>query len=101
MTILTAKQRTLVYIAQPNHVLNCMVFNEMGDNEILRLAHEYGIDKKHICAINHIPLLYRRQLDDSTVREILERLPQKERHTPEELLAAVRCVVPDAVRVIG
>ena len=43
---------------------------------------------------------YRRKLDNSEVREILDRLPFQEWYSHETMLAAVRCIVPQTTRII-
>lgn len=100
MTIEIEIRHTLVFSVLPDGRHHCALFADMPDAAARRLAHEYGIDERHIYAIGHESFRRRRQIDGEAVWEILSRQPYLETHTPEQLLNAVRCLVPQAVRVI-
>ena len=51
-------------------------------------------------AVSHEALHYRRQVADELVQEVLERLPYLEHRTPEQMLAAVRSIVPQTTRIV-
>ena len=99
MTITIEIRHTLVVVAEGGGRYRLLVFAAMDEERARRLAQEYGYDEDDIVAVNQEALHYRRQLSDELVREVLDRVPYLEHHTPEQLLAAVRCIVPQATRI--
>ncbi len=99
MPITIEIRHTLVVVAEGGGRYRLLVFADMAEERARRLAQEYGYDEDDIVAVNQEALHYRRQLSDELVREVLDRVPYLEHHTPEQLLAAVRCIVPQATRI--
>ena len=100
MIVMIEKRQTLVHTLTPDGRFGCTVFNDMSEAEARRLAPQYGIDPRHIYAVEQTSFHYRRHIDGAQVAEILNRLPYAEKHTPRQLLDAVQCLVPQAVEIL-
>ena len=89
-------KHTTVIVEERKGCYRRMLFADMDEERARRLATEYGYANDAIADISHEALHYRRE-----VLEVLERMPYRENHTPEQMLAAVRCIVPQATRIIS
>lgn len=92
-------RHTMVLVAERLGTYRLLVFADMAEARARRLAKEYGYAEEAVVAVSHEAMRYRRWLDDEQVQAVLERMPYRENHTPEQLLAAVRCIVPQATRI--
>ena len=100
MTIEITIQRMLLIVMESGGTYRPLVFNDMPEERARQLAREYGHPSDRIRSIEKVAIRYRRKLDNSEVREILDRLPFQEWYSHETMLAAVRCIVPQATRII-
>ena len=100
MTIVIEIKRTILLVAERKGVYRTLVFADMPASRARQLAAEYGYTEEDIIGIYHEALHYRRRLDNELVRIVLDRLPYLENHTPEQMIAAVRSIVPQAIRII-
>ena len=89
-----------LFIATGDGMMRRQVFAEMDDARALRLLREYGYDPAHVFVIVHETFVVDHEVDDSEVAAVLERMPYRECRSMEEVLAAVRCIVPQAVRIV-
>ena len=94
-------KHTTVIVEERKGCYRRMLFAEMDEERARRLATEYGYADDAIADISHEALHYRHEVADELVLEVLERMPYRENHTPEQMLAAVRCIVPQATRIIS
>ena len=101
MIIEIERHQTLIHHRLPSGCLRCTVFNPMSEAEARRLAPQYGIDPLSIFAIEQSLFRYRRHVDGAQVTEILNRLPYAEKHSPLQLLEAVRSLAPQAVAIVS
>lgn len=99
MIIEIERKQMSLYLSLPNGQLKRQVFAEMANDEALRLLREYGLDSRQVYRIDHETISYRHAVDDNLVREVLERTHYTERRDPQELLDAVRSIVPQATRI--
>ena len=99
MIITIEIRHTLVLVTERYGTYRLLVFAEMEEERARRLAAEYGYADDAIIDISHEALHYRREVADELVQEVLERMPYRENHTPEQMLAAVRSIVPQATRI--
>jgi hypothetical protein len=99
MTITIEIRHTVVVVAEGGGRYRLLVFADMAEGQARRLAREYGYDEGDIVAVSHEALHYRRQLADELVQEVLDRLPFLEHRTPDQMLAIVRCIVPQTVKI--
>ena len=99
MTIVVEIQRTVLVVAESKGVYRTLVFANMSASRARQLAAEYGYTEEDIVDICHEALHYRRQVDDEQVWAVLDRLPYLEHRKPEQMLAAVRSIVPQATRI--
>ena len=100
MTIEIEIRHTMIIVAEGGGRYRTLMFADMSESRARRLAHEYGYAEGDIIAMSHEALRYRRQVDDQLVQSVLDRLPYLERRKPEQMLAAVRSIVPQATRII-
>lgn len=77
-----------------------MLFGEMPDTTARRLVREYGCKPEWVKAVVHDRIVYRHAVDDTLVRAVVERMPYRDHYTEEEMLRAVQCIVPQAVRIV-
>lgn len=89
-----------LFIATDGGMLRRQVFAEMADERARQLVREYGYDPAKVYAICHETVVVRREVDDSEVEAVLERRPYRECRSMGELLDAVRCIVPNAKRIV-
>lgn len=99
MIITIEIRHTMVLVTERYGTYRLLVFAEMDEARARRLAAEYGYAEGDVVAVGHEAMHYRRYLSDEQVLAVLERMPYRECHTPEQLLAAVRCIVPQATRI--
>ena len=92
-------RHTLVLVTERYGTYRLLVFAAMDEERARRLAAEYGYADNAIINISHEVQRYRRQVDDELVRAVLDRLPYLEHRKPEQMLAAVRSIVPQATRI--
>lgn len=100
MTIVIEIIHTVVVVGEGGGRYRMLVFADMAEECARRLAQEYGYAEADIVAVSHEALHYRRQVADELVQEVLERLPYLEHRTPEQMLAAVRSIVPQTTRIV-
>lgn len=100
MIITIEIRHMMVLVTERYRTYRLMVFAEMDEARARRLAAEYGYAEGNIVAVSHETLHYRRYLSDEQVQAVLERMPYREKRTPEQILDAVRCIVPQATRII-
>ena len=100
MIITIEIRHTMVLVTERYRTYRLLVFAEMDEARARRLAAEYGYAEGDIVAVSHEALHYRREVADELVQTVLDRLPYRENHTPEQMLDAVRCIVPQATRII-
>lgn len=101
MKIEIERRQMSLYLKDSRGLDRRQVFAEMDDSTALQLIREYGYDPKRVYAIEHETVRYQHEVDDSMVRSVLERMPSKECYSLEEMLWAVRCIVPQAVGIAG
>lgn len=101
MTIEIEIRQTLLLVSDHVGCYRLLVFANMAEDDARQLAREYGYAATNIHAISHEALHYRHHVDDEQVYAILDRLPYQERHHPEQVLAAVRSIVPQATRIVN
>lgn len=89
-----------LFIATDGGMLRRQVFAEMADERARQLVREYGYDPARVYAICHETVVVRHEVDDSEVAAVLDRKPYRECHKMEEMLDAVRCIVPNAKRIV-
>ena len=89
-----------LFIATGDGMMRRQVFAEMDDARALRLLREYGYDPAHVFAIVHETFVVDHEVDDSEVAAVLDRMPYHECRSSEEMLDAVRCIVPRAKRIV-
>ena len=89
-----------LFIATGDGMMCRQVFAEMDDARALRLLREYGYDPAHVFAIVHETFVVDHEVDDSEVAAVLDRMPYHECRSSEEMLDAVRCIVPRAKRIV-
>lgn len=100
MVIEIERRMMSLFLLDGNGMPRRQVFAEMDDARARQLVREYGYDPASVYAIVHETFTYRREVDDSEVADLLDRMPYREVHTYEEVLFAVRCLVPQAVRIV-
>lgn len=100
MIIETERRLMSLLIDSGDGMLHRQVFAEMDEARARQLVREYGYDPSGVYAIVHETVVFRRELDDSEVLAVLDCIPYREYHTMEELLEAVRCLVPQARRIV-
>ena len=100
MTIEIEIQHTMILVVEKNGCYRLLVFADMEEDCARRLAAEYGYAAGDILDICHEALHYRRELADELVQTVLDSLPYREQRTYEQMLAVVRCIVPQATRII-
>ena len=89
-----------LFIDSGDGMLHRQVFAAMDEARARQLVREYGYDPAGVYAVVYESLVFRHEVDDSEVAAVLDRNPCHECHTMEELLEAVRCIVPQAVRIV-
>ena len=99
MTIEIEIRHTLVVVSERKGCYRQLLFADMPESHARRLALEYGYAEGDIVAVSHETLHYRKHLSDELVQAVLDRLPYLEHRTPEQMLAAVRCIVPQTMRI--
>ena len=99
MTITIEIRHTLLLVVEDSGCYRLLLFADMEEQHARRLAAEYGYAEGDIAAVWHEALRYRRWLADELVQEVLDRLPYLEHRTPEQMLAAVRSIVPQATQI--
>lgn len=99
MTIEIEIRHTMIVVVEGGCRYRTLMFADMSANRARQLAAEYGYTEEDIVDICHEALRYRRQVDDEQVWAVLDRLPYLERRKPEQMLAAVRSIVPQATKI--
>ena len=87
-------------IKKDDGMLTRQVFAEMDDKRALGLIREYGYRQEQVYGIVHETIALRHEVDDQLVEEVLQRMPYRECHSAEAMLWAVRCIVPQATRIV-
>ena len=100
MTIEIEIRHTMIVVAEGGGRYRTLMFADMSERHARRLALEYGYAEGDIMSVGHEALRYRRQVADELVRSVLDRLPYLECYSPEQMLAVVRSIVPQASRII-
>lgn len=100
MIIETERRLMSLLIDDDGGMLHRQVFAEMDDERARQLVREYGYDPSKVYAIVHETVVFRLEVDDSEVMAVLDSMPYRESHTMEEMLAAVRRLVPQARRIV-
>ena len=99
MVVELERRMMSLFIVTADKMYHRLVFAEMAEARARELVREYGYDPKGVYAVVHEKIVFRHEVDDSEVAAVLERMPYHECRSMEEVLAAVRCIVPQAVRI--
>jgi len=89
-----------LFIDCGNGLVRRQVFAEMDEARARQLVREYGFDPARVYAVVYEQVVFRHDVDDSEVAAVLDRRPYRECHSLDEVLDAVRCIVPQAVRIV-
>lgn len=100
MIVIIERRMMSLLIKKDDGMLTRQVFAEMDDKRALGLIREYGYRQEQVYGIVHETIALRHEVDDQLVEEVLQRMPYRECHSAEAMLWAVRCIVPQATRIV-
>ncbi len=100
MIVLIEQLKTRLLIEDDGGDSYWKVFSEMPDATARQLVKEYGCKPSWVKRIVHDRIAYCHEVDETLVWAVLERLPNPEPYTKADVLRAVQCIVPQAVRIV-
>lgn len=100
MEVIIKRRQTSLLLRDDRGMHFRLVFAEMDDDCARRMVREYGYKPEWVYGIRHEEVCYRHTVDDSLVLEAMERMPYRERYGMEDWLEAVRCIAPQAERIV-